>query len=313
MPQRSLLRHAAALYQGLGRDPATAPWSIEYGLLAAQGTASCRSAISVSWRIEPAAAQGQRVSSPRKHPAQRQDSLCSPPPPSPPPPPRCLPVCCSHHQRAKRARPLSQSRWLLPWIPYPRGDDQIVLHKLLQDPADPPRQNRFINTTYVKIQHTAQLAEGLALELGEVNLKTLPTLRRTRRTFHRHTGGGPTNSGTSRNGLRPSPEQRTPSQKACHPQSQPARAIEGVAIVGVKPAGAAHICRHASVAPTPSLAFQPLLTEWRRCRRNVDSRRPQGPHAARSSEEDSNGSRPGGYMFKPLPPIAQHPLKSPMK
>ena len=75
---RSLLRHAAALYQGLGRDPATAPWGIEYGLLAAQGTASCRSAIGVSWRMESAAACGQRVSSPRKHPAQRPDSLCSP-------------------------------------------------------------------------------------------------------------------------------------------------------------------------------------------------------------------------------------------
>ena len=73
--------------------------------------------------------------------------------------------------------------------------------------------------------------------------KTLPMLRRTRRTFHRHTGGGPTRSGMSRNGLRPSPEQRTPSQKACHHPSQPARAIEGVAIVGVKPAG-----RHISAA-----------------------------------------------------------------
>ena len=165
-------------------------------------------------------------------------------------------------------------------MPHPSGDGQVVLHKMLPEAADPPRWHKFICTTYVQFQHTAQLAEGLALELGEVNLKTLPMLRRTRRTFHRRTGGGPTSSGMSRNGLRPLLEQRTPSQIACHPQSQPARVIEGVAIVGVKPAGGPHICRHASVAPTPSLAFQPQLTEWRRCSRNVDSRRPKGPHAA---------------------------------
>ena len=108
---------------------------------------------------------------------------------------------------------------------------------MLPEAADPLRRYRCICTTYVKIQHTAQLAEGLALELGEVNLYTLPMLRSTRRTFHRHTGGGPTSPGMSRNGLRPSPEQRTPSQKACHPQYYPDRVIENVAIVGVKSAG----------------------------------------------------------------------------
>ena len=82
------------------------------------------------------------------------------------------------------------------------------------------------------------LSSRMALRLNSAkSTKTLPMLRRTRRTFHRHAGRGPTSSGMSRNGLRPSPEQRTPSQKACHPQSQPARVIEGVAIVGVKPAG----------------------------------------------------------------------------
>ena len=99
------------------------------------------------------------------------------------------------------------------------------------------RRHKCICTTYVKIQHTAQVSEGLALELGDVNRNTHPMLRRTRRTFHRHTGREPTSSGMSRNGLRSSPEQRTCSQKACHPQSQPARVIEGVAIVGVSPAG----------------------------------------------------------------------------
>ena len=73
-------------------------------------------------------------------------------------------------QEEVRAAQVSQNPRPLPWIPHPSGDSQIVLHKLLPDAADPLRWNRFICTTYVKIQHTAQLAEGLALELGEVNL-----------------------------------------------------------------------------------------------------------------------------------------------
>ena len=136
--------------------------------------------------------------------------------------------------------------------------------------------------------------------------KTLPILRRTRRTFHRHTGGGPTSSGTTRNGLRPSPEQRTPSQKACHLQSQPARAIKNVAVVGVKPAGgrksAAMRRWHRRLRWRSSLfslsgedVAATLTLGGQKC-----------PHAARSSEEDSRGSRAGGCMFKPLPPITQH-------
>ena len=164
------------------------------------------------------------------------NSLCFPPVDFP-----VIPHTCSTKKRSRRsadilqevrAAHVPQSRWPLPWTPCRHGDGQIVLTTLLREAADPPRRHRFICTTCVKIQHTAQLAEGLALELGEVDLKTLPMLRSTWRTFHRHTGGGPTSFGMTRNGLRPSPEQRTPSQKACHPQSQPARVIESVAIVG---------------------------------------------------------------------------------
>ena len=164
----------------------------------------------------------------------------------------------------------------------------------------------------MKIQHNAQLAEGLALELGEVNLNTLPMLRSTRRTFHRHTGGGPTSwnepqrSQAFAGAAHSLAESLPPSVSTCTSHRE-CRNRRG------KARGRAHICRHASVAPTPSLAFQPQLTEWRRCSRNVDSRWPKGPHAARSSEEECHGSRAGGYMFKPLPPITQHTPESPIK
>ena len=153
-----------------------------------------------------------------------------------------------------RASQVSQSPWPLPWIPHPSDDGQIVLHKLLPDAADPPRWHRFTCTTYVKIQHTAQLAEGLALELGEVNLKTLPTLRRTRR-IDRHTGGGPTSSGMSRNGLRPSPEQRAPLAESLPPSISTCSSHRKCRNRRRKAREGPHICRHASVATTPSLAF----------------------------------------------------------
>ena len=203
-----------------------------------------------------------------------------------------------------RAAQVPQSLWPLPWIPHPSGDGQIVLHKLLPDAADPLRRHRCICTTKVKIQHTTQLAEGLALKLGEVNLNTLPMLRSTRRTFHRHTGGGrdqpwnePQRSQASPGAAHSLAESWPPSvstyssHRECRNRR---REVRG---------GGPHICPHASVAPTPSLAFQPQLTEWRRCSRNMDSRWPKGPHAASSSEEVSYGSRAGGYTFKPLPPI----------
>ena len=166
---------------------------------------------------------------------------------------------CSTKKRSRRSADILQevrsaqvlqSPWPLPWIPHPSGDGQIVLHKLLPDAADPPRRHRFIRTTCVKIQHTAQLADGLALELGEVNIKTLPMLRRTRRTFHRHTGGGPTSSGMSQAFARAAhslAENLPPSVSTCpgHRECRNHRR---------KTRGAPHICRHASVAPTPSLA-----------------------------------------------------------
>ena len=152
-------------------------------------------------------------------------------------PARCLPVCCPHDQRAKRARPLSQSWWPLPWIPCPRGRWPDCPPKVASRPwrPSPPAQ---VHLHHVCENPTHRSARGGPCTLNSVkSTKTLPMLRSTRRTFHRHTGGGPTSSGMSRNGLRPSPEQRTPSQKAGHPQSQPARVIESVAIVGVKLAG----------------------------------------------------------------------------
>ena len=217
-------------------------------------------------------------------------------------PARCLPVCCPHDQRAQRARPLSQSRWPLPWIPYPRGDGQIVLHKLLPDPADPPRRHRFICTTYVKIQHTAELAEGLALELGEVNQNTPDAAQHSADVPQTHwrradqLWNEPQGSQAFAGAAHSLAESLPASVSTCsgHRRCRNRRR---------KGRGRPHICRHTSVAPTPSLAFQPHLTEWRRCRRNMNSRRPKGPHAARSSEQDFYGSRAGGYMFKPLPPI----------
>ena len=148
-------------------------------------------------------------------------------------------------------------------------------------------------TTYVKIQHTAQLAEGLVLELDEVNLKTHPNaaphsadVPQTRWQRADQPWNEPQRSQAFARASHSLAESLPPSISTCSSHRECRnRRREG--------RGRAHICRHSSVAPTPSLAFQPLLTEWRRCSRNVDSRWPKGPHAARSSEEDSYGSRAG--------------------
>ena len=157
-------------------------------------------------------------------------------------------------------------------------------------------------TTYVKIQHTVQLAEGLALELGEVNQNTPNAAL--------HSGDVPQTHWRRADQLWNEPQRSQAFAGAAHSLAESLPPLISTCSSHRrcrnrrrKACEGPHICRHASVAPTPSLAFQPLLTEWKRCGRNMNSRRPRGPHAARSSEEDAKGSRAGGYMFKPLQPI----------
>ena len=174
------------------------------------------------------------------------------------------------------------------------------------------RRHKCICTTYVKIQHTAQVSEGLALELGDVNRNTPNAAPHSADVPQTHwqradqLWNEPQRSQAFAGAAHSLAENLPPSVSTCssHRKCRNRRR---------KASGRAHICRHASVATTPSLAFQPQLTEWRRCSCNVDSRSPKGPHAARSSEEDSRGSRAGGYMFKPLPPITQRTPESPIK
>ena len=148
---------------------------------------------------------------------------------------RVISGTCSRKKRSRqsadilqevRAAQVSQRPWPLPRIPYRHGGGQIVLHKLLPDAADPLRRHKFICTTY-------DSRRALCLKSVKSTSTHSQCCAALGGRSTRHTGGGPTSSGMSRNGLRPLPDKRTPSQKACHPQSQPARASGTNAFAGV--------------------------------------------------------------------------------